>query len=118
MIRSILMALGIFLLILGAESLLVDKVVVEKLHSSAGYQGRSTKQLTFSKCRFSIWKLLPGRAQTGTCRKEVVSYERMDALESLGGRDDYSPLHLLSYTFVIRLATNESLKQVKQFPFD
>lgn len=29
MIRSILMALGIFLLILGAESLLVDKVVVK-----------------------------------------------------------------------------------------
>ena len=30
MIRSLLMALGIFLLILGAESLLVEKVVVEK----------------------------------------------------------------------------------------
>lgn len=33
MIRSILMALGIFLLILGVESLLVDKVVVKRSSS-------------------------------------------------------------------------------------
>lgn len=56
MIRSILMALGIFLLILGVESLLVDKVVVKRSSSTgvvkqaaspfqnAGYQSGSYYQ--------------------------------------------------------------------------
>ncbi|MCH2180446.1 MAG: hypothetical protein MK108_00440 [Mariniblastus sp.] len=61
MIRSILMALGIFLLILGVESLLVDKVVVKRPGSAgvvkqekqetspfqnAGYQSGSYYQAT------------------------------------------------------------------------
>ena len=47
MIRSILMAVGIFLLILGAQSLLVEKVVVKKTPPSRVTQRDTTNQSPF-----------------------------------------------------------------------
>ena len=70
------------------------------------------KQLAIPKCRLSVWGLLPGRAQTGAGCKEVVPYERVDALESLGGRNDYGSIHLFTDPYVIGLATNRTLKLV------
>ena len=96
MIRSILMAVGIFLLILGAQSLLVEKVVVKKTPPSRVTQRDTPNQSPFQNAGYRSDSYYQEAKKNGARCQAILPYKRMDALEFAGRWYNYSSLYLFT----------------------